>query len=510
MTMYIIKRILLMIPTFLLISLIIFLVLNFAPGKPGGSQVSADGMQNAESGEARESYRIFKEQFNFDKPVLLNTRFNLDVDDVREHVLNLADYYRPSCPESGAKTPNCIVATNKPPSTDIIEAQEKLEDWGEYSVMPLLNLAKQSKRKDVKAIALTQLATNAQGRLVNEYGKKQTDEQRDNNRKVQAENDKIRRWRVGTDASDEDIKKVLTSWDQWIKTNEARFTYTGGQKVSRFFFDTRLAKYWSNLSRFDFGVSHRDKKPVFDTIIGKLFYTIPLSLLSIVLAYIISVPLGVWSAYRQGSTMDRIVTILLFMLYSLPAFFMAVVLLKLLSVGEPLKILPTSGFEGSLWSFSESKIVTMRVGNMTTLERLTSIGFHVFLPVICMTYRSFAGLSRYARTGVLDVIRADYIRTARAKGLGEPLVVIKHAVRNGMIPILTLLGSLLPALIGGAVIIEYVFSIPGMGMYLLESIGARDYNAIMATLLMSTILTLLGLLVSDLSYAFVDPRISFD
>ena len=108
------------------------------------------------------------------------------------------------------------------------------------------------------------------------------------------------------------------------------------------------------------------------------------------------------------------------------------------------------------------------------------------------------------------MIRADYIRTARAKGLGEPMVVIKHAVRNGMIPILTLLGSLLPALIGGAVIIEYVFAIPGMGMYLLDSIGARDYNAIMAILLISTVLTLLGLLVSDLSYAVVDPRISFD
>ena len=510
MTTYIIKRILLMIPTFLLISLIIFLVLNLAPGKPGGNQVSAEGTQNSESGEARESYRIFKEQFNFDKPVLFNTRFGLDVEDVKTHVENLANYYLPSCPDEGAKPANCIPASQKPPSVAIIEAQEKLEDWGEYSVMPLLTLARTSPRSDVQAIALTQLTTNAQGRLINEYGKRQTDEQRDANRVTQAENDEIRQWSVATTAPEADVQATLKKWETWIQARKDRFTYTGGEKVSRFFFDTRLAKYWANLSRFDFGVSHRDKKPVLDTILGKLYYTIPLSLLSILLAYIISVPLGVWSAYRQGSRRDGAVTVVLFMLYSLPSFFIAVILLKLFTVGEPLMILPTGGFEGSLFSFSEGKIVTIPVADMTALERLTSIAFHVFLPVICMTYRSLASLSRYARTGVLDVIRADYIRTARAKGLGEPLVIIKHAVRNGMIPILTLLGSLLPALIGGAVIIEYVFAIPGMGMYLLESITARDYNAIMATLLMSTILTLLGLLISDLSYAFVDPRISFD
>lgn len=538
MTTYIIKRILLMIPTFFLISLIIFLVLNLAPGRPGGNQVSAEGTQNSESTEARESYRIFKEQFNFDKPVLLNTRFTLDVDDVKEHVVALADYYRPACPKKGDKPKNCIEASAKPPSSAVIDAQEKLEDWGEYSVMPLYNLAKQTKRNDVKVLAINQLTVNAQGRLINEYGKKQTDAQRKANRATQAENDKIRRWKLESDAKDAEITKMVDQWGKWLDKNKDRFTYTGGEKVSRFFFDTRLAKYWSNLSRFDFGVSHRDKKPVIDTIMGKLYYTIPLSFLSIILAYLISVPLGVWSAYRQGSRADRIVTVLLFMLYSLPSFFIAVILLKLFTVSEPLQIFPTGGFEGSLpdlktWAeykqgfdvpkgkeggighslaamLSIWKIQNQSLEGMTLLQRIGSIAFHVFLPIICMTYRGLASLSRYARTGVLDVIRADYIRTARAKGLGEPMVVIKHAVRNGMIPILTLLGSLLPALIGGAVIIEYVFAIPGMGMYLLDSIGARDYNAIMAILLISTILTLLGLLVSDLSYAVVDPRISFD
>ena len=132
------------------------------------------------------------------------------------------------------------------------------------------------------------------------------------------------------------------------------------------------------------------------------------------------------------------------------------------------------------------------------------------MPVATSTSVALAALSRYARTGVIDVIRADYIRTARAKGLSEPVVIIKHAVRNGMIPILTLLGGLLPVLVSGSVVIEVVFNIPGMGTFLIDAINQRDYNVVMAVLLASSLLTQVGILISDLSYALVDPRISLD
>ncbi len=132
------------------------------------------------------------------------------------------------------------------------------------------------------------------------------------------------------------------------------------------------------------------------------------------------------------------------------------------------------------------------------------------LPVVTYTAGTLAALSRYARTGVIDVIRADYVRTARAKGLAEPVVIVKHAARNGMIPILTLLASLLPVLVGGSVVIEVIFNIPGMGLYLFEGINFRDYNRVMAVLLASSALSLLGLLLSDVAYALVDPRITFE
>jgi peptide/nickel transport system permease protein len=147
---------------------------------------------------------------------------------------------------------------------------------------------------------------------------------------------------------------------------------------------------------------------------------------------------------------------------------------------------------------------------LTSLQQIGDLAWHLVLPIFCMTYGSLAALSRYMRTGLLDVIRSDYVRTARAKGLPEWQVIGKHAVRNGLIPVLTLLAGLLPAVLGGSVIIEVIFDIPGMGLWMIDSIYQRDYNVIMVIQLFATILTLVGILLTDLSYALVDPRIRYE
>lgn len=511
MTTYIIKRVLLMIPTLFVISLVIFLVLNLAPGRPGGG-AGGEGTETAQSQEARESYRIFKEQFNFDKPIIFNTRFNLTQDEVFKEVRILADYRAPTCPKEGQPTPECIPADQKPPVDQIIEAQDILEDWGNYIVPQLLAIAQEAERRDIKVLANNQLTTNAKRRLVNEYGKQQTDAQRQLNKEVHAENQQVESWRLPHEASADAVEAMLTqSWLPWFEQHRERYEYTFGEKTAIFFGDTRFAKYWGNLVTLDFGVSHVDKRPVIEKIVEKVPYTLTLNFLAIFLAYVVSVPLGVWSAYRQNTPADRVVTVVLFLLYSLPSFFIAVLLLETLTKGSPFDLFPTGDFIGKFpgWYTPTGKTVNSP-DDFTTFEYLLSVSYHLVLPVFCLTYGALASLSRYARTGLLDVIRADYIRTARAKGLGEPMVIIKHAVRNGMIPVLTLLGTLLPALIGGSVVIEYVFNIPGMGLYIFESIFARDYNAIMGVLLISAVLTLLGLLIADISYAIVDPRISFD
>lgn len=493
MLFYIIKRMLLIIPTFLAISLIVFAIVNFAPGNPGGRQIGSEGGQQANTGEQRESYRIFKEQFNLDKPVLLNFRYDLKKDEV---VDVLAKVLNPVVERNGKEEKAYGLGEQ-------IESQEYLENLGRYAVPALIDILNTHPEADFRALASQRLTINARQRLQGEFRKDLTKAQREVNKKISDETESFKgQYFLAVSPEEKEETKSKTEeevkqfWNTWYEQNKADWEYSAGEKFSITFTDTRFAKYWYNLSQLNFGVSHRDKRPVLETVLSKLKYSLTLAVTSVFLAYLISLPLGVWSAVKHNSTADRAVTIVLFMLYSLPSFFVGVVLLNLLTVEY--KIFPTAGFE------------SLNASEMTTLEYIRDVAWHVFLPICCMTYASLAALSRYAKTGLLDIINADFIRTARAKGLPEGVVIIKHAARNGMIPILTLLATLLPVLIGGSVVIEQIFGIPGMGRYGFEAIMTRDYNVVMAILLISSFLTLIGMLLSDIMYAIVDPRITFD
>ena len=490
MLVYIIKRLLLMIPTFLAISLIVFAIVNFAPGKPGGRQIGSQGGQQSNMGEQRESYRIFKEQFNLDKPVLINLRYQLTTPEVQLLMQQVLNKQR----EDGTRPFSIGVQ---------IESQEVLENLGRYAVPGLIETLNDHDDVHMRALASQRLTINARRRMQGEFRKDLSAEQKAENKAIAKETQsfKVEYFTAPTDNDTEKAQgkseaETRVFWNDWYQKNSSDWEYSSADKLSITFFDTRFAKYWSNLSKLDFGVSHRDKRPVLETVISKLKYSLTLAVTSVILAYLISLPLGIWSAVRHNSKTERGVTLILFMLYSLPSFFVGVVLLNLLTVEYD--IFPTAGFE------------SLDAQNLTTLGYIKDVAWHVFLPIVCMTYASLAALSRYAKTGLLDIINADFIRTARAKGLPESVVVIKHAARNGMIPILTLLATMLPVLIGGSVVIEKIFGIPGMGLYGFEAIMNRDYNVVMAILLISSLLTLIGMLISDILYAIVDPRITFD
>lgn len=468
MLQYALKRLLLIPPTFFLVSLVIFAVLNLAPGRPGSS---TQGFEGTREGDQRESYRLFKEQFNLDKPILFNTRFLLTLNDTRA----LLD---------AAHDPRAVAATR-------IDAQEKLEDYGRALVRHLVVLLDEP---EYARRASEVLAKAALGRVT----RANDAQSRARNREIARRNQELQGWRYDEGASEDEIRAVHDRFREYYAEHRADFEWTAGEAVRDFFLDTRFARYWGNLLRLDFGLSLVDRRPVREAIAGKLRYSLSLTLVSVVLAYLIAVPLGVFSAARQGTVADGTVTVLLFVLYSLPTFFTGTVLLRLLASGDPVAWFPPGGFQ------------SMDTDRMTTAEHLGDVIWHLILPVATYTSVTLAALSRYARTGVIDVIHADYVRTARAKGLHEFVVVVKHAARNGMIPILTLLGSLLPVLVSGSVVIEVVFNIPGMGLYLFDAINLRDYNAVMGVLVIASALTLVGILISDLSYALADPRISLE
>ena len=480
MLQYAIKRLLLIPPTFFFVSLVIFFVLNIAPGRPGAADSqSAQGGEQSNSANQRESFRIFKEQFNLDKPILVNTRFGLEQSDIRDLLVAAHNL-------TGDVTP-----------AQRLRAQENLDDYGNYMVRHLVEMVQTEPEPEIRRLSAFYLVQASQIPFVRERGS--TDSAaRAKNRDIGKENQKVKEWWWKRGADAKEISDVTISWKSWWEQKRDHYEYTGGEKAYAFFFDTRFAKYWKNLATFDFGVSTADRREVLPTIISKLKYSLSLTLVSVLLAYMIAVPIGIYSAVRQNTASDMTITIMLFVMYSLPTFFTGTVLLRLFSEGDPVAWFPTGGFE------SPDGVAR------TVIEQMGDVIWHLAMPLATYTSVSLAALSRYARSGVIDVIRADYIRTARAKGLHEFVVIMKHAVRNGMIPILTLLGGLLPVLISGSVVIEVVFGIPGMGLYLFEAINLRDYNVVMAVLVIASFLTLLGILISDLSYAAVDPRISFD
>jgi peptide/nickel transport system permease protein len=249
------------------------------------------------------------------------------------------------------------------------------------------------------------------------------------------------------------------------------------------------------LVRMDFGHSFVDGRAVMEKIRDSLPITIILNVLSLFLIFVVAIPLGVLSAAKQYSLFDKLTTVFVFIGFSVPTFWLALLLMILF--GVRLNLLPISG------------IKSLYLANPTFWNRLIDYARHLILPVFVSAFGGLAGLSRYTRSNMLEVIRQDYIRTARAKGLSERTVIYKHALRNALMPVITILGLSVPGLIGGSVIFETIFSIPGMGQLFYGSVMARDYPVIMGILFIGAILTLLGNFLADISYAIVDPRISY-
>ena len=245
-------------------------------------------------------------------------------------------------------------------------------------------------------------------------------------------------------------------------------------------------------------VYFQDSRPIWDRFLPALWVTLQLNLIVIVLTYLIAVPLGVFSAAYPRSRVDHLMTVGLFVLYSLPSFWVADVLR--MEFGDP---------NGRIWfpilGLHDDGYERMPVG-----ERFLDYLHHLVLPVFCLTYGLLAYLSRQMRAGMLEVMKQDYIRTAEAKGASKARVILVHALRNGLFPIITLFATVLPFLIGGNVIIESIFNIPGMGQLAYRAVLLREYDAAMATLIFSAVLTLFGILVSDLLYVVVNPRVSLE
>jgi peptide/nickel transport system permease protein len=248
------------------------------------------------------------------------------------------------------------------------------------------------------------------------------------------------------------------------------------------------------LVKLDFGRSFSpDRRPVMEKITERFPITILINALSLLLIMAVSIPIGVFSAVRQNSLFDKLSTSFVFLGFAVPTFWLALLLMMLF--GWKLGWLPISGFRSLFFD------------RLSPWEQFWDQTRHLILPVFVSAFGGLAGFSRYTRSNMLEVIRQDYITTARSKGLTESVVIYKHALRNALLPVITILGFSIPGLIGGSVIFETIFAIPGMGQLFYNSVMSRDYPVIMGVLFIGATLTLVGNLIADISYSLADPRI---
>lgn len=248
------------------------------------------------------------------------------------------------------------------------------------------------------------------------------------------------------------------------------------------------------LARLDLGRSFSsDNRPVLDKIKERLPVTLSLNLVALVLEFGLAIPIGIMAAVHRDRWLDKGITVFVFLGFAVPTFWLALLLMYLFGVQLnwlPISGLHSLGYEAYSWA-----------------GRLWDLAKHLILPICVASFGSLAGVSRYMRSAMLGVISQDYITTARAKGLSERVVIWKHALRNALLPLITLVGFSIPGLIGGSVIFETIFAIPGMGQLFYQGVMSRDYPLVMGILVIGAFLTLIGNLIADISYAVADPRI---
>ncbi|MDL2271736.1 ABC transporter permease [Desulfovibrio sp. OttesenSCG-928-I05] len=256
----------------------------------------------------------------------------------------------------------------------------------------------------------------------------------------------------------------------------------------------RYVKWVGAMLRLDFGVSFSgDRRPVLTIISERLPLTVSMNVISLALTLLIALPLGCVAAARKGGWFDRITTIIVFIGFAMPGFWLALILMLHFSIEW--RLLPLSG------------ITSLEYESLSSWGKLMDLARHLAMPIFIYTFGALAGISRFMRSSMLEALGQDYITTARAKGLAERVVIFRHALRNALLPLITLLGLSLPGLIGGSVIIESIFGLPGLGQLFYKAVMTRDYPLIMGNLVIGAFLTLAGTLIADFCYGLADPRI---
>jgi peptide/nickel transport system permease protein len=477
MLSYITKRLLLMVPTFFGI-----LIINFVVLRMNGATLTEQMMAQTQSGGAGarkvlaasrniENYIDRFRNAGNDLPAMVNLRgFWTEGAVVKQLRLGMAD--SPLSP--GARS----------------EAEKGLWLAGHFAMEPLARILADDSLASLHPAASMAFRLCGYTTLTRD-----TDLGGETLEAVEARNETL--YSNSFEAGDPQAQAKRAALLALYDANRERWRHRGGQAWRAVFVETGFVDLMTKL--FTARLWSESRQEYAFTIIGQRWYiSAGLNITSIVLAWMISIPLGIRAARRNGSLEERATTNVLFLLWSMPSFFVGTLLLHWLCTrnGNSAPLFPNLGLptrEETFW--------------YSTPHYLLTLLWHTFLPLVVLTYASFTSLSRYMRGNLLDQLSADYIRTARAKGCSDDRVVYGHAVKNSMFTMITLASGLLASLFGGFVIVEYIFSIPGLGSLLLDAARQFDAPLVIASTVVSVVLLLVGILVADLLYGVVDPRV---
>ncbi len=483
MVKYILRRILFFIPTLVAISLLTFFISINAPGDPVDIMLNrTDGSegQSAKRSTGDQTYIGLRHQLGFDLPVFYFSLTDATVPDTlykipkpkhRETLKRLANAYGNWENISGyyraiQKLESEIYSMESSP--------EKAESFDAHTKGQLMIL------KTIVTELYTQFEEDKIRNILSQIRVKCSFPMKADS--LFSPSDKF-----SFEMLEYSFRKIVSEKDPQKKYVPAIHWYG---------FNNQYHKWIVNFMKGDFGISYQDKRPVSSSFYDALSRTLGISIASILIAYLIAIPLGVHSAVRKGTRNEKTITTTLFVLYSLPNFWIATMLVMFLCGGDYLSWFPAPGSapipdDAPFW------------------YKLSEGSYRLLLPLFCWTYGSLAFISRQMRGGILASISQDYIQTARAKGLEENRIIWKHAFKNSLLPVITLFASIFPLAISGSFVIETIFNIPGMGKLSLEALYFRDYPVIFTVMMFTAMLTMLGNLVSDVLYAAVDPRISY-
>lgn len=497
---YLVRRLFLLPLTLLAILLINFAIINLAPNDPSTlSQIepSGDGRLDATKQGAlgrEDHYLLFREHYGLTLPVLLNLWPQISLEGVKERLEWLVNH------------PSRLKQFEKGGVKQYNDRRLRLGDQSHYLLSHLLAIAEDpSLSPELRAMALRFSVRG--GTRPGFVGPKLSTERREYNRKVAQDNQLLAALRPQEGWSEAQLEAKISQFRSWYEENRGfyRLEPTLTQRVKTLFLETRLARYLGRVLRLDFGTIRNDpNRTVIQEVSKRFKYSLTLAIGPMLITFVLCQFFGFLMALKQNRWPDYGLNILFLILYAIPVFVVAPFLIEKVALNRTLPFsdtpIPISGFHSPELDYLK----------MTSIDRVKDIALHIFLPLIAVVYGSLAVQARLSRTAVLEVLRQDYVRTARAKGLPPFTIIWKHVGRNAAITIVTSLAASLGVILAGSLIIETIFSIDGFGRFFYEAIVNRDYNVIMFSALAGAFLALVGYLLADIAYTILDPRVALE